>query len=167
MDNLTAPTYSNFFICLEYEMEQMEEGKENNIENVDDIICHEELQPEVINPDIDQSIEDISTIQDSKEVLCHGILLDILEKMFKQQPDPDSEVATYNHQNANQNDDEILQMNVEEIIQRQIPLMKESIVQDIVKDKPSTLTSQPPQRITKRVKGKHLIEKIDLCIVCL
>ena len=140
-------------------MEQMEEGKENsaedvNIENVDNIICHEKLQPEVINPDIDQSIEDISTIQDSKGVLCQGILLDIPEKMFKQPSDPDSEVATYNHQNANQND-EILQMNVEEIIQRQIPLMKESIVQDIVKDKPSTLTSQPPQKITKRVKGKH------------
>ena len=149
-----------FFVYLEYEMEEMEEGKENstedvNIENVDNIICHEELQPEVINPDIDQSIEDISTIQDSKEVLCHGILLDILEKMFKQPSDPDSEVATYNHQNTNQDDDEILQMNVEEIIQRQIPLMKESIVQDIVKDKPSTLTSQPPQKITKRVKGKH------------
>ena len=151
---------SHFFVYLEYEMEEMEEGKENstedvNIENVDNIICHEELQPEVINPDIDQSIEDISTILNTKEVLCHGILLDILEKMFKQPSDPDSEVATYNHQNTNQNDDEILQMNVEEIIQRQIPLMKESIVQDIVKDKPSTLTSQPPQKITKIVKGRH------------
>ena len=148
------------YTYLEYQMEQMEEGKENstedvNIENVDTIICHEELQPEVINPDIDQSIEDISTIQDSKEFLCHGILLDILEKMFKQPSDPDSEVATYNHQNTNQNDDEILQINVEEIIQKQIPLMKESIVQDIVKDKPSTLTSQPPQKITKIFKGKH------------
>ena len=28
-------------------------------------------------------------------------------------------------------------------------------VQDIVKDKPSTLTSHPPQKITKRHKGKH------------
>ena len=67
-------------------MEELEAGKENstedvNIENVDNIICDEELQPEVINPDIDQSIED------SKE--------------------------------------------------------------------PSTLTSQPPQKITKIFKGKH------------
>ena len=116
--NLTA-FMSYFFVYLEYEMEEMEEGKENstedvNIENVDNIICHEELQSEVINPDIDQSIEDISTIQDSKEVLCHGILLDILEKMFKQPSDPDSEVATYNHQNTNQNDDEIIQKQIPE-----------------------------------------------------
>ena len=145
---------SNFFIYLEHEMEQMEEGKEKKIENVDNIICQEELQPEVINPDIDQSIEDISTIQDSKEVLCHGILLDILEKMFKQLSDPDSEVATYNHQKTNHNDDEILQMNVEEIIPRHVPLIQE---QDIVKDKPSTLTSQSPQKMTKRVKGKHSV----------
>ena len=141
-------------------MEQMEEGKENsaedvNIENVDNIICHEELQPEVINPDIDQSIEDISIIQDSKEVLCHGILLDILEKMFKQPSDPDYEVATYNHQNTNQNDDEILQMNVEETILEPVPLMKENIFQDIVKDKSSTSTSEPPQKMTQKVKGKH------------
>ena len=143
-------------------MEQMEEGKEIKIGNIDNIICHEELQSEIINPEMNQlpdlnseMIEDIFTIQDSKEVLCHGILLDILEKMFKQPSDPDSEVATYNHKNANQNDDEFLQMNVEEIIQRQIPLMQESIVQDIVKDKLSTLTSQPPQKITKIVKGRH------------
>ena len=142
-------------------MEQMEEGKEIHIGNVDNIICHEELQSEVINPETHQThdqnseiIEDISTIQDSKEVLCQGILLDILEKIFKQPSDPDFEIATYNHQNTNQNDDEILQMNVEEIILEQIPSMKESIVQDIVKDKPSTLTSQPPQKITKRVRGK-------------
>ena len=142
-------------------MEQMEEGKKNStenvntIENVDNINCHEELKPEVINPDIDQSIEDISTIQDSKEVLCHGILLDILEKMFKQPSDPDSEVATYNHQNANQNDDEILQMNVEETIFESVPLMKENIFQDIVKDKSSTSTSEPPQKMTQKVKGNH------------
>ena len=141
-------------------MEEIEEGKENsteavNIENVDNIICHEELQPEVINPDIDQSIEDISTIQDSKEVLCHGILLDILEKMFKQPSDPNSEVGIYNHQNANQNDDEILQMNVEETILEPVPLMKENIFQDIVKDKSSTSTSEPPQKMTQKVKGKH------------
>ena len=153
---------SNFFIYLEHEMEQMEEGKEFNIGNVDNIICHEELQSEVINPEMNQLhdpnleiIEDISTIQDSHEVLCQSILLDILEKIFKQPLDPGSEVVAYNHQKTNQNDDEILQMNVEEIIQRQIPLMKESIFQDIVKDKPSTLPSQPPQKITKRVKGKH------------
>ena len=151
-------------------MEQMEEGKENstedvNIENVDNIICHEELQSEVINPETlqthdqnSETIEDISTIQDSKEVLCQFILLDILENIFKQPSDSNTETVTYNHQNVNPNentDDEILQMNVEEIIQRQIPLMKESIVQDIVKDKPSTLTSQPPQKITKIFKGKH------------
>ena len=136
-------------------MEEMEEGKENstedvNIENVDTIICHEELQPEVINPDIDQSIEDISTIQDSKEVLCHGILLDILEKMLKQPFDPDLEVVTCNHQNIIHND--ILLMNVEEITPKQVPIMRENIVQDIIKDKPSALTSQPLQM----VKGKHL-----------
>ena len=136
-------------------MEQMEEGKENsaedvNIENVDNIICHEELQPEVINTEIDQSIEDICTIQDSKEVLCQGILMDILENIFKQPFDPDLEVVTCNHQNINHND--ILQMNVEEIIPGQVPIMQENIVQDIVKDKPSALTSQPLQM----VKGKHL-----------
>ena len=140
-------------------MEQMEEGKENsaedvNIENVDNIICHEELQPEVINPEIDQSIEDIYTIQDSKEVLCQGILLDILENIFKQPFDPDLEVVTCNHQNINHND--ILQMNVEEIILGQVPIMQENIVQDIVKDKPSALTSQPLQKMTQKVKGKHL-----------
>ena len=140
-------------------MEEMEEGKENstedvNIENVDNIICHEELQPEVINPDIDQSIEDISTTQDSKEVLCHGILLDILEKMFKQPSDPDSEVATYNHQKTNHNDDEILQMNVEEIIPRHVPLIQEHIVQDSVKENPSTLRPQPLQKMRQLVKGK-------------
>ena len=141
-------------------MEQMEEGKENsaepedvNIENVDNINCHEELQPEVINTEIDQSIEDICTIQDSKEVLCQGILMDILENIFKQAFDPDLEVVSCNHQNINHNN--ILQMNVEEIIPGQVPIMRENIVQDIVKDKPSTLTSQPPQKITKRVKGKH------------
>ena len=80
----------------------MEEGKENNIENVDDIICHEELQPEITNPEVYQShdqnpeiIEDISTMQDSKEVLCQGILLDILDKIVK--PDPDSEVDRWTH----------------------------------------------------------------------
>ena len=141
-------------------MEQMDEGKGNNIENVNGIICHGELQFEVTSPELYQLheqnseiTEDISTSQDSNKALCQSILLDILEKIFKQPSEPDSEVATYNHQNINQNDDEILQMNVEEIIQRQIQLMKESIVQDIVKDKPSTLTSQPPQKITKRVKG--------------
>ena len=54
-------------------MERMEEGKENNaedvnIENVDNIICHEELQPEVINTEIDQSIEDICTIQPPQKI---------------------------------------------------------------------------------------------------
>ena len=140
-------------------MEQMEEGKENsaedvNIENVDNIICHEELQPEVINTEIDQSIEYICTIQDSKEVLCQGILMDILENIFKQPFDPDLEVVTCNHQNINHND--ILQMNVEEIILGQVPIMQENIVQDIVKDKPSALTSQSLQKMTQKFKGKHL-----------
>ena len=144
-------------------MEQMEEGKENNIENVDDLICHEELQPEITNPEVYQShdqnpeiIEYISTMQDSKEVLCQGILLEILEKIVKQPSDPDSEVVTYNHQNININDDdEILQMNVEEIILGHIPSMKENIIQAIVKDNPSTSTSQPPQKMTQKVRGKH------------
>ena len=142
-------------------MEQMEEGKENNIENVDDIICREELQPEITNPEAYQShdqnpeiIEDISTMQDSKEVLCQGILMDILENIFKQPFDPDLEVVTCNHQNINHND--ILQMNIEEIILGQVPIMQENIIQDIVKDKPSALTSQPLQKMTQKVKGKHL-----------
>ena len=142
-------------------MEQMEEGKENNTENVDDIICHEELQPEITNPEVYQShdqnpeiIEDISTMQDSKEVLCQGILMDILENIFKQAFDPDLEVVSCNHQNINHNN--ILQMNVEEIIPGQVPIMRENIVQDIVKDKPSALTSQPLQKMTQKVKGKHL-----------
>ena len=153
---------SNFFIYLEHEMEQMEEGKEINIGNVDNIICHEELPSEVINPEINrlhdlnsEIIEDISSIQDSHEVLCQSIVLDILEKIFKQPFDPDSEVVTYNHQNTNHNDDEILQMNVEEIIPRHVPLIQEHIVQDSVKEKPSTLRSQPPQKMTQKVKGKH------------
>ena len=147
-------------------MEQMEEGNENDTTNINNITVGNEnnIINEVINPGINQQhdqnseiIEDIQTIQDSKEVLCQGILLEILEKIFKQPSDPDSEVVTYNHQNINHNngDDDILQINFEEIILGQVPLMKENIVQDIVKDKPSTLTSQSPQKITKRVKGMH------------
>ena len=140
-------------------MEQMEEGKENavetiSIENVDNISCHEELKAEQ-NSEI---IGDISTIQDSKEVLCQGILLDILEKIFKQPSDSNTETVTYNHQNVNPNentDDEILQMSVEETILVPVPSMKEKIFQDIVKDKSSTSTSEPPQKMTQKVKGKH------------
>ena len=142
-------------------MEEMEEGKEINIGNVDNIICHEELPSEVINPEINrlhdlnsEIIEDISSIQDSHEVLCQSIVLDILEKIFKQPFDPDSEVVTYNHQNANHNDDEILQMNVEEIIPRHVPLIQEHIVQDSVKENPSTLRPQPLQKMRQLVKGK-------------
>ena len=144
-------------------MEQMNEGKGNNIENVNGIICHGELQFEVTSPELYQLheqnseiTEDISTSQDSNKALCQSILLDILEKIFKQPSDPDSEVATYNHQNTNQNDDEILQMNVEETILEPVPSMKENIFQDIVKDKSSTSTSEPPQKMTQKVKGKHL-----------
>ena len=140
-------------------MEQMEEGKEINIGNVDNIICHEELQSEAIHQQHDQNSEvigDISKIQDSKEVLCQGILLEILEKIFKQPSDPDSsEVVTYNHQNINPNDDEILQMHVEEIIPGKVPSMQENIIQDIIKDKPSTSATQTPHKMTKKVKGKH------------
>ena len=134
----------------------MEEGKENavetiSIENVDNISCHEELKAEQ-NSEI---IGDI-TIQDSKEVLCQGILLEILEKIFKQPSDPDSsEVVTYNHQNINPNDDEILQMHVEEIIPGKVPSMQENIIQDIIKDKPSTSATQTSHKMTKKVKGKH------------
>ena len=93
-------------------MEQMEEGNENDTANINNItvgnenniICHEELQPKVIIPEINQQhdqnseiIEDIQTIQDSKEVLCQGILLDILDKIVKQSPDPDSEVDRWTH----------------------------------------------------------------------
>ena len=151
-------------------MEELEAGKENstedvNIENVDNIICDEELQPEVINAEIHQphsrnseTIEDISTIQDSKEVLCQFILLDILENIFKQPSDSNTETVTYNHQNINPNentDDEILQMNVEETILEPVHSMKENIFQDIVKDKSSTSTSEPPQKMTQKVKGKY------------
>ena len=146
-------------------MEQMEEGKEKKIENVDNIICHEELQSEAINPETlqtheqnSETVEDISTIQDSKEVLCQFILLDILENIFKQPSDSNTETVTYNHQNINPNentDDEILQMNVEETILEPVHSMKENIFQDIVKDKSSTSTSEPPQKMTQKVKGKH------------
>ena len=93
-------------------MEQMEEGNENDtaninnitVDNENNIICHKELQPEVIIPEVNQQhdqnseiIEDIQTIQDSKEVLCQGILLDILDKIVKQSPDPDSEVDRWTH----------------------------------------------------------------------
>ena len=109
-------------------MEQMEEGNENDTANINNItvgnenniICHNELQPKDINPEINQQhdqnseiIEDISTMQDSKEVLCQGILLEILEKIVKQPSDPDSP------------------------------------------DKPLTSTSQPPQKMIQKVKGKY------------
>ena len=81
--------------------------------------------------------------------------MDILDKIVNKQSDPNSEVVAYNHQNTNQNDDEILQMNVEETILEPVPLMKENIFQDIVKDKSSTSTSEPPQKMTQKVKGKH------------
>ena len=145
-------TYS---LCLEHEMDQMEEGKKNstehvNIENMDKISMDQEIDQ--LHNQNSEVIGDISTIQ----VLCHGILLDILEKMFNQQSNPDSEVVAHNHQKINHNDDEILQMNVEEIILQHGPLMKENIVQDIIKHKPSALTSQPLQKMTQKVKGKHL-----------
>ena len=93
-------------------MEQMEEGNENDtaninnitVDNENNIICHKELQPEVIILEINQPHEqnseineDIQTIQDSKEVLCQGILLDILDKIVGQSPDPDSEVDRWTH----------------------------------------------------------------------
>ena len=147
-------------------MEQMNEGKGNNIENVNGIICHGELQFEVTSPELYQLheqnseiTEDISTSQDSNKALCQSILLDILEKIFKQPSDSNTETVTYNHQNVNPNentDDEILQMNVEETILEPVPSMKENIFQDIVKDKSSTSTSEPPQKMTQKVKGKHL-----------
>ena len=133
-------------------MEKMEEGKKNNPECVDDIICHEELQPEVhqLHDQNSEVIGDISTIQDSKEALCLDILLETLEKIVNQPSDPDSEDLI----NPN-DDDKILQMNIREIIPGQIPLMQENIVQDIVKNKSSTLTSQTPQKMTQKVKGKY------------
>ena len=91
-------------------MEQMEEGNENDtaninnitVDNENNIICHKELQPEVIIPEINQQhdqnseiIEDIQTIQDSKEVLCRDILLDILDMIVN--PDTDSEVDRWTH----------------------------------------------------------------------
>ena len=87
-------------------MEQMEEGNENDTANINNITVGNEnnIINEVINPGINQQhdqnseiIEDIQTIQDSKEVLCQGILLDILDKIVKQSPDPDSEVDRWTH----------------------------------------------------------------------
>ena len=95
-------------------MEQMEEGNENDTANINNItvgnesniFCHKELQPEVIIPEKNQQhdqnseiIEDIQSIQDSKEVLCQGILLDILDKIVK--PDPDSEVDRWTRVDQN------------------------------------------------------------------
>ena len=87
-------------------MEQMEEGNENDTANINNITVGNEnnIINEVIIPEKNQQhdqnseiIEDIQTIQDSKEVLCQGILLDILDKIVKQSPDPDSEVDRWTH----------------------------------------------------------------------
>ena len=109
-------TYS---LCLEHEMDQMEEGKKNstehvNIENMDKISMDQEIDQ--LHNQNSEVIGDISTIQD---------------------------------------DDEILQMHVEEIIPGKVPLMQENIIQDIIKDKPSTSATQTPHKMTKKVKGKH------------
>ena len=154
-------------------MMQIEEGdKENNTEKVkfvdvvaicndrvDGIILDEELQPEVIIPEIyltqDQTSEsntDISTMPDSEnicqkiisdiienitaqeddpKVFCHGILLDILEHIETRPPCPDHQVGT-NHQIINdiQNPDEIYLIHVEEIVVQEVPTMKENILQE-------------------------------------
>ena len=151
-------------------MVQMEEGtindKENDTEkvnfmgavaicskNVDVNIPDEEVQPEVIIPEIhmlqDQSsesnednstspdsknicqqiisdiIEDIITQEDNSETFCQCILLDILENIEKGPPSLDHEVGIDNQiLHGNQNPDEILLIHVEEII------VQKNILQD-------------------------------------
>ena len=151
-------------------MIQIEEGnKENNSEkvnfvdvvaicndSVDGIILDEELQPEVIIPEIhllqDQSseinedtstmpdsknicqkiisdiIEDITAQEDDTETLCHGILLDILEQIEKRPPSSDHGAGTDNQiLNDNHNPDEIHLIHVEEIVVQEVPSMQENI----------------------------------------
>ena len=132
----------SFYLSLEFEMVQMEEGniknKENDTENVnltaadatcnesvDVIISAEEVQPEVVSPEIhlgqDQIseinmdisstlpeseticqkiiadiIDDITTQEVNSEAFCQSILLDILEKIEKMQPSPDHDVVPDN-----------------------------------------------------------------------
>ena len=144
-------------------MIQMEEGDKENIiekvkfvdvvaicnDRVDGIIVDEELQNEVIIPEMylpqDQSNANISTMPDSEnicqkiisdiienitdedndsKVFCQSILLDILDQIEKSPPCP-HHVAGTNHQIINdiQNPDEILLIQVEEIIVQQFPSM--------------------------------------------
>ena len=123
-------------------MVQMEEGniknKENDTENVnltaadatcnesvDVIISAEEVQPEVVSPEmhlaqdqiseintdisttlpesknicqkiISDIIDDIATQEVNLEAFCQNILLDILEKIEMRQPSPDHEVVPDN-----------------------------------------------------------------------
>ena len=132
----------SFYLSLEFEMVQMEEGniknKENDTENVnltaadatcnesvDVIISAEEVQPEVVSPEIhlgqDQIseinmdisstlpeseticqkiiadiIDDIATQEVNLEAFCQNILLDILEKIEMRQPSPDHDVVPDN-----------------------------------------------------------------------
>ena len=132
----------SFYLSLEFEMIQMEEGniknEENDTENVnltaadatcnesvDVIISAEEVQPEVVSPEIhlgqDQIseintdisttlpesknicqkiisdiIDDIATEEVNLEAFCQNILLEILEKIELRQPSPDHEVVPDN-----------------------------------------------------------------------
>ena len=137
----------SFYLSLEFEMVQMEEGniknKENDTENVnltaadatcnesvDVIISAEEVQPEsknICQKIIADIIDDIATQEVNSEAFCQSILLDILEKIEIRQPSPDHEVVPDNQiTNINQSpEDEILQICVEEFI-----LDQENIVQE-------------------------------------
>ena len=154
-------------------MVQMEEGniknKENDTENVnltaadatcnesvDVIISAEEVQPEVVSPEIhlgqDQIseinmdisstlpesenicqkiisdiIDDIATQEVNSEAFCQSILLDILEKIEIRQPSPDHEVVPDNQiTNINQSPED----EILQICVEEFILDQENIVQE-------------------------------------
>ena len=79
-------------------MVQMEEGKKNGTENVNNVPISnenvdEEFHPEVVIPEIhlpqdqnSENIDDISTIQDSKYI-CQRIIAEIIEEITAQEVD--------------------------------------------------------------------------------
>jgi len=170
---VTSGHHILFYLSLEFEMVQMEEGniknKENNTENVnltaadatcnesvDVIISAEEVQPEVVSPEIDLAQDQISeinmdistTLPESKntcqkiisdiidniatqevnlEAFCQNILLDILEKIEMRQPSPDHEVVPDNQiTNINQSAED----EILQICVEEFILDQENIVQE-------------------------------------
>ena len=163
----------SFYLSLEFEMIQMEEGniknEENDTENVnltaadatcnesvDVIISAEEVQPEVVSPEmhlaqdqiseintdisttlpesknicqkiISDIIDDIATQEVNLEAFCQNILLDILEKIEMRQPSPDHEVVPDNQiTNINQSPED----EILQISVEEFILDQENIVQE-------------------------------------